>query len=325
MPVCERKMTMNTLVPSFEFRRRARMAMKPMMSVLIVVALIAALPTLISSTTITLTGATTDAIIETYSNRFMQIAEKYGITETSPVVQKDFNPLALAADLTAWNDDFNKDMLTFVREKGPILLGLTVMEILIVPVLTLGLINAALHALRKQEFTAAIALSRFGYILRILGLELLQGLLLFLWLLPGLAVILLSRVVPESIASFTMITGMVLMLVLGIRAWYRYAMSECIMADDPTTPIRACIRRSCEVMKTRKLELFSLELSFIGWELLLMYARGLLEGLLGPVLGMALGLFAALFLTLYTTCAKAAFYQEYAVGPIPAPEQEATA
>jgi uncharacterized membrane protein len=146
-----------------------------------------------------------------------------------------------------------------------------------------------------------------------------------LWLLPGLAVMLLSVVLPEAAISFTLFAGTVLMLVLGIRAAFRYAMSEFIMADDPTTPIRACIRRSCDVMKGRKLELFSLEVSFIGWELLLMYARGLLEGLLGPVLGMALGLFAALFLTLYTTCAKAAFYQEYAVGPLPAPEQEEVA
>ena len=47
--------------------------------------------------------------------------------------------------------------------------------------------------------------------------------------------------------------------------------------------------------------------------------------MLGPVLGMALAQFAALFLTVYTTCAQAAFYQEYAVGPLPGAKTEEAA
>ena len=43
------------------------------------------------------------------------------------------------------------------------------------------------------------------------------------------------------------------------------------------------------------------------------------------VLGMALAQFAALFLTVYTTCAQAAFYQEYAVGPLPGAKTEEAA
>ena len=43
----------------------------------------------------------------------------------------------------------------------------------------------------------------------------------------------------------------------------------------------------------------------------------------GQVIAMTLGMFASLFLTVYTNCAKTAFYQEYAVGPVAAPAQEA--
>ena len=53
--------------------------------------------------------------------------------------------------------------------------------------------------------------------------------------------------------------------------------------------------------------------------------KALLLGMLGPVLGMALAQFAALFLTVYTTCAQAAFYQEYAVGPLPGAKTEEAA
>ena len=38
---------------------------------------------------------------------------------------------------------------------------------------------------------------------------------------------------------------------------------------------------------------------------------------------MTLGMFASLFLTVYTNCAKAAFYQEYAVSPAARPAREA--
>ena len=45
-------------------------------------------------------------------------------------------------------------------------------------------------------------------------------------------------------------------------------MATFVMADGPSTGINAAIRRSCEVMNGRKMELFSLEISFIGWRLL---------------------------------------------------------
>jgi DNA-directed RNA polymerase subunit RPC12/RpoP len=65
-----------------------------------------------------------------------------------------------------------------------------------------------------------------------------------------------------------MIAAMVLMFVLMFRAMYRYRLATYVMADQPETGVNAAIRRSKEIMKGRKMELFSLELSFIGWRLL---------------------------------------------------------
>ena len=120
-----------------------------------------------------------------------------------------------------------------------------------------------------------------------------------------------------------MFLGLAGSMIAGIMATYRYAMSVYVMADAPETPVLRCIRRSKEIMHRRKGELFFLELSFIGWSLLLSYVQSILNGF-GPVIGLTLGMFASLFLTVYTNCAKPAFYQEYGVGPLPAPEASAT-
>ena len=192
---------------------------------------------------------------------------------------------------------------------------MTVLVLVLSPVLTMGMINALLHALRRQPFTAALALSRVRYILKALGLELLFALKILLWMLPGLALALAGLLLPDTLAVLAMIVGMIAAIVMGVMASYRYALSVFIMADDPSMGVRACIRRSCEVMQRRKMELFSLELSFLGWHLLLSLVQSMLMSF-GAVMGLTLGMFASLFLTVYTNCAQAAFYQEYAVGPV---------
>jgi uncharacterized membrane protein len=143
-------------------------------------------------------------------------------------------------------------------------------------------------------------------------------------MLPGVALSLVAAVLlpfVPSVGGLVFLAAMVLTFVLSIQAMYRYRMATFVMADDASTGINAAIRRSCDVMNGRKMELFSLEISFIGWGLLLSYLQMMLNSF-GPVIGIALGMFASLFLTVYTHCAQAAFYQEYAVGPVEAPAQE---
>ena len=154
------------------------------------------------------------------------------------------------------------------------------------------------------------------------GLMLLFAVKVLLWMLPGMAVMFAGFFLPDAIGGLAMAAGIIASIVMGIRAAYRYAMVTFVMADDPTTTIRGCFRRSCEVMQRRKLELFSLEISFIGWHLLLSLVQSMLMGF-GVVIGLTLGMFASLFLTVYTNCAHAAFYQEYAVGPVAAASAEA--
>ena len=313
---------MQRIVPAFEFRRRARVAMKPVMSVLLVVALIAALPSLLGSTVNMITGAEPNTLMTSFYNRSMQLVEKYGLQTNQPVEELVIDESALEADTLALMESYIQDMNTYMKEKGPIMAATTLAVLVISPVLTLGLINAMLHALRKKEFSFSIALSRLSCVFRVLALQLLVILKTILWMIPGMAVMIAALYAPAEWMGTLMFLGLAGSMIAGIMATYRYAMSVYVMADAPETPVLRCIRRSKEIMHRRKGELFFLELSFIGWSLLLSYVQTMLNGF-GPVIGLALGMFASLFLTVYTNCAKTAFYQEYGVGPLTAPEAPA--
>ena len=108
-----------------------------------------------------------------------------------------------------------------------------------------------------------------------LVLRLLMGLFIFLWSL--------------------------LLVIPGIIAAYSYAMAPYILAEDANcTPMEA-LRRSKEMMNGKKMDLFLLELSFIGWALLSALTLGV----------------GNLFLTPYVAASKAAFYRGLQYRPRP--------
>ncbi|MGX4600515.1 DUF975 family protein [Faecalimicrobium sp. JNUCC 81] len=48
-----------------------------------------------------------------------------------------------------------------------------------------------------------------------------------------------------------------------------------ILAQDPSIGVIECLQRSSEMMKGHKLDLFILELSFIGWLILCIFTLGI--------------------------------------------------
>ena len=322
IPSVKERNPMPHIIPAFEFRRRARQAMKPVMPILLIVAMLAALPSLINDAVLLVADADPNQLLTTFSNRLTQVLEAAGLTQPEVLGEVAVDEVQLARDILAVQESYLTDVQTFLKEKGLLIGLLTLMVTLLGPVLNLGLINANLHALRKKEFTAGIAFSRIGHILKAVGLMLLVALRVFLWMLPGLLVMLSALFVANAnLATLLMIAGMITMIVMGIMASYRYALAVYVLADEPSTKLRQCVRRSCEVMHKRKFELFSLEISFIGWSLLLTLVQSMLDSF-GPVISMTLSMFASLFLTVYTSCAQAAFYQEYAVGKVELPPQQ---
>ena len=105
-----------------------------------------------------------------------------------------------------------------------------------------GFVIFLLNTMRGLGACYGNLLDGFGFFFKIILLNILEGIFISLWSL--------------------------LLVVPGIIAAYRYRMALYILIDDPTKSALQCIRESKAMMRGRKGELFMLDLSFIGWELL---------------------------------------------------------
>ena len=73
--------------------------------------------------------------------------------------------------------------------------------------------------------------------------------------------------VQFRVAFFTALWSM-LFVIPGFVKKYAYSMAPYIMAENPTLTAKECIRRSMEMTDGHKMDLFVLDLSFIGWFML---------------------------------------------------------
>jgi hypothetical protein len=105
-----------------------------------------------------------------------------------------------------------------------------------------GFVIFLLNTIRKAGACVGNLLDGFGFFLKIILLEVLEGIFIFLWSL--------------------------LLVFPGIIAAYRYRMALYILVDNPELSARQCLRKSKEMMKGHKWELFVVDLSFIGWSIL---------------------------------------------------------
>lgn len=85
-----------------------------------------------------------------------------------------------------------------------------------------------------------------------------------------------------------------LLIIPGIIKAYAYAMTEFILEDDDEVSNNEAIERSMQMMEGHKMELFLLDLSFIGWYIL-------------SILTLGIGF---LWLSPYMKSARAAFYED---------------
>lgn len=298
---------MYQMISSYEFRRRAREAMKPVFQFLLVISLIASLPNLINTTVTLLTGADPSVLLDDLYEKLNKLLADSGLTGT-----------ALNEAVLTLQNNFLADMLVFLQEKGLLIAGLALMEAVLSPVLTLCLIGALLSALRKEEFTVLSALGRCKYALKALGVSLMTGLIVAGWMLPGMAVMLLAVFLsvfglPAILSELLMTAGMIAMLIMGLMAALRYALAMFILADYPKAGVLVCLKRSRLEMQHHRMELLSLRFSYMGWYLLVHLVQSLAIGLFGSVIGMTVGMMCNLVLTVYINCGVAAFYEAYAV------------
>jgi len=110
-----------------------------------------------------------------------------------------------------------------------------------------------------------------------------------------------------SIYIYTFLWSL-LLIIPGIVASYSYSMTYYIMIDNPNMNANDAIKRSKEMMKGHKMQLFMLDLTFIGWILL-------------GILSLGIGMF---WVSAYMETARARFYEALAGTPNTIETEEST-
>ncbi|NLT96160.1 MAG: DUF975 family protein [Clostridia bacterium] len=131
-----------------------------------------------------------------------------------------------------------------------------------------GLSNVFLKIVRSEPTQFNDLFAGFSFFLKTFLLHVVKYIFVLLWLL--------------------------LFIIPGIIAIFRYSMAYYIMVDNPEISALEAIRQSKEMMAGHKLRLFSLWLSFIGWFLLGIFTFGL----------------GLLYAMPYYEAAKANFYED---------------
>ena len=107
------------------------------------------------------------------------------------------------------------------------------------------------------------------------------------------------------VLSIFVLLWSLLLIVPGIIAAYRYSMATYVLLDHPDYGVMDCIRESKALTQGRKLELFKLDLSFLGWLLLSCLPY--------------IGYFISVWVTPYYALTHAMYYERFS-GHVPAPE-----
>lgn len=134
--------------------------------------------------------------------------------------------------------------------------------------LNYGLVILFLKNLRGEPIEVGRLFDGFKDYIRIFCTLLLQAIYVFLWTL--------------------------LLIIPGIIKGYSYAMTVYILKDDPALQNNAAIEKSMRMMQGHKMDLFLLDLSFIGWVILSCLTLGI----------------GFLFLIPYIQSSHAAFYED---------------
>lgn len=130
-------------------------------------------------------------------------------------------------------------------------------------VVNFGYYSHTLQKVRGEETSVGEMFSWFGMAGKIILLQVLKMLYIYLWSM--------------------------LFVIPGIIAMYRYRMADYCLMDDPDISALEAIRRSKQLMKGRKMDLFTVDLSFFGWLFLesfvAQFAAGLVGGFVAPMIG----------------------------------------
>ena len=162
------------------------------------------------------------------------------------------------------------------------LLAINIVALLVTPALTVSCNHYFIRLHDGEEIGVVKGLTeRLNLFLRTLWLYVILFVKIFLWSL--------------------------LLLIPGIIAAMRYSMAPYYLAEHPELKAREAIRKSKETMKHLKMSYFMLQLSFIGWNLLVSLVQLWMTGI-SPVIALVAAQFLSLMVSTYLSASNAVFY-----------------
>ena len=268
---------------SKEYRQTAWSAIKPVLPILLLIALVASLPQLV----------------------FLFIQASCGLT---PPMDLEL----LINDSDAFIAAY-RDFMTSSAGKMYSLLN-TLFSLISIP-LSLGTIGAAQRVLRGEDVLVRHSLAYIPYTFRAIWLQICTAFYAFWPMLLAYVVaipVLLTVPSPDImlLTAILFFIAVIATLVLAIMRTYLMVASDYLLARNPNTSVSEIMRTSRTIMKGNRMNFFLLELSFIGWNLLIAVLDSVVLSMAGYTLANVCSMLLSLFLGVYMTTAEAAFVSD---------------
>lgn len=268
---------------SKEYRQTAWSAIKPVLPIMLLIFLVASLPQFI----------------------FMFIQTAFGLM---PPMDTDL--------LLSDPDAFVAAYSAFMSSSKGITYSLlnTLFTLMTIP-LTLGTIGAAQRVLRGEDVLVRHSLAYIPYTFRAIWLQICTAFYAF-WPMLLAYVVAIPVLLTVSSPDIMLLTAILLLiaviatLVFAIMRLYLMAASDYLLARNPNTSVPEIMRTSRTIMKGNRMSFFLLELSFIGWNLLIAVLDSAVLTMAGYTLANVCSMLLSLFLGVYMTTAKAAFVND---------------
>lgn len=268
---------------SKEYRQTAWSAIKPVLPIMLLIFLVASLPQFI----------------------FMFIQTAFGLM---PPMDTDL--------LLSDPDAFVAAYSAFMSSSKGITYSLlnTLFTLMTIP-LTLGTIGAAQRVLRGEDVLVRHSLAYIPYTFRAIWLQICTAFYAFWPMLLAYVVaipVLLTVSSPDImlLTAILFFIAVIATLVFAIMRLYLMAASDYLLARNPNTSVPEIMRTSRTIMKGNRMNFFLLELSFIGWNLLIAVLDSAVLTMAGYTLANICSMLLSLFLGVYMTTAKAAFVSD---------------
>lgn len=268
---------------SKEYRQTAWSAIKPVLPIMLLIFLVASLPQLI----------------------FMFIQTAFGLM---PPMDTDL----LLSDPDAFVAAYSAFMSS---SKGITYSLLNLLFTLMSIPLTLGTIGAAQRILRGEDVLVRHSLAYIPYTFRAIWLQICTAFYAFWPMLLAYVVaipVLLTVSSPDImlLTAILFFIAVIATLVFAIMRLYLMAASDYLLARNPNTSVSEIMRTSRTIMKGNRMSFFLLELSFIGWNLLIAVLDSAVLTMAGYTLANVCSMLLSLFLGVYMTTAKSAFVND---------------